>query len=161
LALSENVVKLIGRTTTATFEVEKGAIARFAEAVGDPNPLYWNPDVAAKSAFGCIIAPPGFFGWPERDAAELPNDLIALADLLAEAGYSRILDGGIEMEFFKPVKAGDRLTVKTNIRNIMERSGKTGKAVFLFRDIAYSNQKGELVATVRSTTIHPADTATS
>ena len=86
---------------------------------------------------------------------ETPADLVTLVGLLAEAGYGRILDGGIEWEFFKPIKVGDKLTVKTSIRNIMERSGKTGKAVFLFRDITYSNQKGEVVAAARQTTIHP------
>lgn len=135
--------------------MEKGSIARFAEAVGDPNPLYWDEEYAAKSHYGSIIAPPGFFGWPVKLGVELPNDLIALVTSLAEAGYGRILDGGIEWEFFKPIMAGDKLTVKTTIRNIMERSGKTGKAVFLFRDITYFDQSGDIVATSRQTTIHP------
>lgn len=156
MPLPESIAKFVGQTTSTIYNVETGAIARFAEAVGDTNPLYWDEEYAAKSRYGSIIAPPGFFGWPEKRDAELPNDLVALVAGLAEAGYGRVLDGGIEWEFFKPVKAGDKLTVKTTIRNIMERSGKTGKAVFLFRDITYSGQSGEVVATTRQTTIHPA-----
>lgn len=156
MPLPESIEKFIGQTTSTVYEVEKGAIARFAEAVGDPNPLYWDEEYAAQSRYGSIIAPPGFFGWPQKREAEPPNDLIALVASLAEAGYGRILDGGIEWEFFKPIKAGDKLTAKTSIRNIMERSGKTGKAVFLFRDITYSDQNGDIVATARNTTIHPA-----
>jgi acyl dehydratase len=155
MPLPESFSKFIGQSTTVIFDVEKGAIARFAEAVGDPNPLYWNEEFAAKSPYGSIIAPPGFFGWPQKQEAELPNELASLVAILADAGYGRILDGGIEWEFFKPVKAGDKLTVRTSIRNIMERSGKTGKAVFLFRDVTYIDQKGEIVATARQTTIHP------
>lgn len=155
MSLPESISKCIGQTTSTVYAVEKGAIARFAEAVGDPNPLYWDEEYAAKSRYGSIIAPPGFFGWPEKREAGFPNDLLALVVGLAEAGYGRILDGGIEWEFFKPVKAGDKLAVKTTVRNIVERSGKTGKAVFLFRDITYSDQKGDIVATARQTTIHP------
>lgn len=155
MPLPESVSEFIGQSTSVIFEVEKGAIARFAEAVGDPDRLYWDEEFASKSRFGSIIAPPGFFGWPEKRDVELPNDLITIVARLAEAGYGRILDGGIEWEFFKPVKAGDKLTVKTSVRNIMERTGKTGKAVFLFRDITYSNREGEIVATARQTTIHP------
>ena len=158
MALPESITKFIGQTTSAVYEVEKGAIARFAEAVGDPNPLYWNSEYAAQSSYESIIAPPGFFGWQQKLEAVSPNDLVILVTMLSEAGFSRILDGGIEWEFFKAIKVGDRLTVKTSIRNIMERSGKSGKAVFLFRDISYSNQNGDLVATARSTTIHPGNT---
>ena len=156
MPLPEEVARFIGQTTSTTYEVEKGAIARFAEAVGDPNPLYWDEEYAVKSRFGSIIAPPGFFGWPVKQRGEPPNDLVALVSLLSKAGYGRILDGGIEWEFFRPVRAGDRLTVTSVIKNIVERSGKTGKVVFLFREITYANQNGETVATARQTTIHPA-----
>ena len=157
MSLPESISKFIGQSTSVTCEVEKGAIARFAEAVGDPNPLYWDEEFAAKSRYGSIIAPPGFFGWPQKRDAGLQNDLAVLVASLAAAGFGRILDGGIDWEFFKPVRAGDKLTIKTSIRNIMERSGKTGKAVFLFRDISYSDQNGDVVATARQTTIHPQD----
>jgi acyl dehydratase len=42
------------------FPVEAGHIQVFARAIGDPNPIYADPDYAAKSALGGIIAPPTF-----------------------------------------------------------------------------------------------------
>lgn len=157
MPLPEEIAKLIGQTTSTTYELEKGAIARFAEAVGDPNPLYWDEEYAGKSHHGSIIAPPGFFGWPVRRRGEEPSDdLKSLVSNLAEAGYSRILDGGIEWDFFQPVRAGDKLTVTSLVKNIVERSGKTGRVLFLFREITYTNQNGETVAAARQTTIHPA-----
>ncbi len=39
---------------------DRKAITRFAWACGDDNPLYTDPDYAAKSRYGCLIAPPGF-----------------------------------------------------------------------------------------------------
>ncbi len=157
MPLPEEVTKFIGKTiSSTTCEIEKGAIARFAEAVGDPNPLYWDEEYARKSRYGSIIAPPGFFGWPVKRSGELSANPIFQGPNLAKAGYSRILDGGIEWEFFKLTRAGDKLTVTIEIKNIMEREGRTGKMVFMAREITYTNQNGELVATARQTTIHPA-----
>lgn len=157
MPLPEEITSFIGQTTSTTYEVERGAIARFAESVGDPNPLYCDREYAGKSRYGSIIAPPGFFGWPVQGGGP-SDDLVALVSQLAAAGYGRILDGGIEWEFFKPVRAGDKLTVTSLVKNIVERGGKEGKIFFVFRDITYTNQKGEVVATARQTTIHPAST---
>ncbi|MBI2836222.1 MAG: MaoC family dehydratase N-terminal domain-containing protein [Chloroflexi bacterium] len=156
MPLPKEITDLIGKTIfSTTFEVEKGAIARFAEAVDDPNPLYWDEEYARKSRQGSIIAPPGFFGWPVKRSAA-PEDRFGLLPALARAGYSRILDGGIEWEFFSPVRAGDRLKVETTLRNAVERSGKTGRVIFVFRETKYTREGGEMVATERQTTIHPA-----
>ena len=157
MPLPEEITKFIGQTiSSTTYEVEKGAIARFVEAVGDPNPLYWDEEYARKSRYGSIIAPPGFFGWPVRRRGEPSGDLMTLGANLAKAGYGRILDGGVEWEFLKPIRAGDKLTVTSVIRNIVERSGRTGKTVFMFRETTHTAQNGETVATARQTTIHPA-----
>lgn len=156
MPLPQEITDLIGKViVSTTYEVEKGAIARFAEAVGDPNPLYWDEEFAGKSRHGSIIAPPGFFGWQIKTKGE-PEDQFSQGPDLAAAGYSRILDGSIEWEFFVPVRAGDRLKVEVTLKNIVERSGKTGKTVFMIRETKYSREDGKLVATARHTTIHPA-----
>lgn len=57
--------KSIGRSVgPIVFEVERGAIRRFAVAVGDPNPLYRDEGYARQMPQGVVVAPPGFFGWP-------------------------------------------------------------------------------------------------
>lgn len=153
--LPEEVTKFIGQTSgPVTYEVEKGAIARYAEAVGDPNPLYWDEEYARQSRIGSIIAPPGFFGWPaRRRTAQGP---MAAGPNMAKAGYGRVLDGGVEWEFLKPIRAGDKLTSTSMIKDIMEREGRTGMMAFIIREATYTNQNGEVVAKVRQTSIHPA-----
>ena len=43
-----------------TVDVEKGAILKFAQAIGDENPL-WNDEAAARrTRYGGLIAPPTF-----------------------------------------------------------------------------------------------------
>lgn len=47
---SESVVNL----------VERGAVRKFAEAIGDPNPLYADEETAKRSRYNGLIAPPTF-----------------------------------------------------------------------------------------------------
>lgn len=157
--LPEEITKFIGQPTgTTTYIVERGAIARFAEAVGDPNPLYLDEEYAKNSKYGSIIAPPGFFGWPVRRARSSQEpEVIAGArggPNFAAIDLPRVLDGGIEYDFIKPVKAGDVLTATSEIKDIRERTGSTGRMAFLIRETTYTNQDGEIVAKARSTSIH-------
>jgi len=165
--LSEELKKYIGRSDEVTvYEVEKGAIRKFADAVGETNPLYWDEEYARNSRYGSIIAPPGFFGWPTSPGGgsfvffgktkedEPPPLEKEIEDSLAEAGYSRVLDGGIEYEFLLPVRAGDTLSASTTIKDITERKGRSGQLAFVIRETTYLNQDGALVARVRQTLIH-------
>ncbi|MGP8079700.1 MAG: MaoC family dehydratase N-terminal domain-containing protein, partial [Dehalococcoidales bacterium] len=146
------IKKLIGTSGAVQYyEVEKGAIRRFAAAVDDPNPLYQDEEYARKSQYGGIIAPPGFFGWPQKHArgsplaVDIPQEL---ETAFKKAGYplSLVLDGGMEYEFFLPVHAGDILSAVTTVRNLRERTGETGSIIVSFLDTVYHNQAGELVA---------------
>ncbi len=162
--LPEEITQFIGKEAgTSIFEVERETIRRFADAVDDSNPLYWDEEYAKKSRYGSIIAPPGFISspwfsgrptkWPERGAtsSEERGNLILV---LAKAGYGRVLDGGMEYEFFAPVQAGDTITASSVIRNIIGREGRAGKMVFMIRETTYTNQNGEVVAKARQTSIH-------
>ena len=56
--LPEEITAFIGKSEeTVIMEVEKGAIKKFADAVDDPNPLYWDEEYARGSRYGSIIAP--------------------------------------------------------------------------------------------------------
>jgi acyl dehydratase len=156
--LPDEVKQLIGKSAgVRVFEVERGAIRRFADAVDDPNPLYRDDEYARNSRYGSIIAPPGFFGWPSRQPRGAPLTAESSAELgvaLAKAGYLRVLDGGMEYEFSAPIRAGDTLAASTIIKDIREREGRTGSMVFLIMETTYTNQNGDIVAKARSTSIH-------
>jgi acyl dehydratase len=162
--LSEEITKFIGQTyDTSIFEVEKESIRRFADAVGDANPLYWDAKYAGKSRYGSIIAPPGFisslwfWGRPAKQSKQEPapvtSGLFSLIDNLSQAGYRYTLDSGIDYEFFHPVRAGNTIRSKSVIKDLVERGGKEGKAVFLITETTYTNQKNEIVAIARATYI--------
>ncbi len=82
------------------------------------------------------------------------QETVGLRPALAKAGYGRILDGGMEYEFFCPVRAGDTITTSSMIKDIIGREGQTGKMAFVIIDTVYTNQNGDLVAKTRQTSIH-------
>ncbi len=143
---------LIGRTTEPGIrEVEFGAIRRYAEAVGNPNPLYHDVEYARSSTYGEVIAPPGFFGWMKKVSAGAIEVLGPVFAAVLNAGLVRILDAGIDYEFFLPVRAGDVLTWWAKFVDAAEREGKSGRMVFLTMELSYMNQNGDLVAKVKQT----------
>ncbi|MFC1847792.1 MaoC family dehydratase N-terminal domain-containing protein [Chloroflexota bacterium] len=133
-------------------EVEQGAIRRYADAVGNGNPLYYDIEYASESAQGTIIAPPGFFGW---SMASVPTSegIIGLMTALINAGYYRILDGGMSYEFFLPVRAGDILIASPRVKDVQAKEGKSGTMIVCDFETTYLNQNGDLVAKASQTLI--------
>ncbi|TET57884.1 MAG: hypothetical protein E3J50_00750 [Dehalococcoidia bacterium] len=143
--------RLIGVPSEAiVFRIEEGAIQRYAQAIGDPNPLYNDPDFASKTKHRRLMAPPGFTGWP----VQVGRPTEKLVESLVRAGAPpRILDGGVEFEFIEPIGAGDVLTATPKIASITERETRLGKTMFTTAEITFVNQEGIAVLRSRSTLI--------
>jgi acyl dehydratase len=142
--VTEEALKQIGKTgEPRTYEVERGAIRRFAEAIGDSNPIFNSDREARNSRFGGMIVPPTFY-----------RSLLApVPEVKLEMPTSRGLDGGSDWEYFKPARPGDRITVQTKIADLRESDGRLGPMVFTTTETSYTNQYGEIVALQRSTGI--------
>lgn len=142
--VTDEVMKQIGTQSEArVVEVERGAIRRFAEAIGDPNPLFNDEAAARRTRFGGMIAPPTFC---RSLGAAIPEIKIAMPAF-------RGLDGGSEWEYFEPIRPGDRISVVSKIADIRERDGRLGPMVFITVETSYSNQYNQLCALQRSTVI--------
>ena len=127
------------------YEIEKGMIRRFAQAIDDPNPLWQDEEYAGKTRYGGIIAPPTF-------VATL--GLEQIQQILASTPSETSLHGGTELECYQPVRAGDVVTATTKIADFRQRQGKMGTMTFVTFDITYENQKGELVGQCRQMVIN-------
>jgi len=151
----DKLTPLIGQVSPpGVLQVEAGAITRYADAIDDPNPLYRNVEYAKKSRYGGIIAPPGFFGWPTQGGGlETGAVMGKVLNAVFESGMMRVLDGGVEFDFYIPVRAGDTLIVYGQFVDARERTGKTGKMLFLTMEQTYLNQNGDTVAKGRATLI--------
>ena len=148
--LPEEVANYLGqKSPVVTFEVEKGAIRRYADAVGETNPRYRDEEYGDNKRYGTLMAPPGFFGWPVNPHGSMPaySDLrLELIDTIKRNGYPRLLDGGVEYEFLHPVRSGDVLAVTDEIVDIALREGKSGRMVVFVVRTAVIDEEGKLVA---------------
>ena len=143
-AITQQMRDAIGVESQAvTFDVEKGAIIKFAQAIGDDNPLFNDEGAARTTRYGGMIAPPTFLRSLRLDAVESP----------VRSPYPANLDGGSEWEYFAPVRPGDRISVTVKASDISERQGRLGTMLFIIREITYVNQFGETVATQKGTSI--------
>ncbi len=134
----------IGKVTESrTHEVERGAIRRFADAIGDPNPLFNSEHDARTSRFGGMIAPPTFC----RSLG------MAIPDIKLDMPTARGLDGGSDWEYLVPIRPGDRITVQSKLVDLREAAGRLGPMVFTTVETTYTNQFGEVCVIQRSTGI--------
>lgn len=144
-AVTEEMRRAIGaEAPPLVYEIEKGAIRKFARAIGDTNPLHQDEEYARKSHYGGIIAPPTFVCY-------LRHPAIAERITGFDSPLKRLLNGGSEVEYFQPIRAGDVISVTPKIANIRQRESKLGPMLFFIVEVAYKNQKGELVAMGRQT----------
>jgi len=127
------------------YEIEKGMIQRFVQAIDDPNPLWQDEEYAKKSQYGGIIAPPtfiliiGFEQIQQQVSQSIP--------------YRTVLHAATDLECYQPIRPGEVVTVTTKIANIRERQGKMGKMAFITFENTYKNQRQELVAKCRQMVI--------
>lgn len=133
-------------------EIGKVAIRRFAAAVSDYNPLYWDEEYSKKLPYGEIIAPP-----------TLVFDMVY--DVRGDTGENGSHQGlqswfeplkdlqrvGNEYEIFQPLRPRDLVTIRRKIINVTEKQGKTGNWVFVSSEITYTNQKEELLGVDKET----------
>lgn len=138
-------------------EVLQKEIERYAHAVGDDNPLYFDAAYAQEAGYSGVIAPPLFFEVPLKEAvplSELRTDGIAKSrQSPVPLSVNRVMAGGQEVEFLQPVYAGDTLTTETRLVDLIEKKGRSGGFVLVVRETVYTNQHNEVVVKSRSTSI--------
>jgi acyl dehydratase len=136
---------LIGRESEPVLqEVEKGAIRRLADALGDPNPLYQDEAAARASGFPNLIAPPTF------PAVLAMNEKFRHS---LDLGTRSILQSEQVVEYGRQVVAGDRVTVKSRVADVGERPGASGPMDVLVLEEEGRDDKGELLFRCRETLI--------
>jgi acyl dehydratase len=146
----------IGRVTEHVYDVTRKDIRRYAQAIGDPNPLYHDEQYARSLQHGGIIAPPLFchtLAFEDVPADQLRADGLP-TELDVPLPTERAVGGGSLFEVGVPVRPGDVITVRKTISDIYGKSGKSGDLFFVVLDTTYTNQNGELVAHERGTFVN-------
>ena len=116
------------------YEVEKGMLRKFAEAIDDPNPR-WEKE-----------APPTF------PAAIVPKELLNRL-FNADIPLKRLLNGTSELEYRHPIEVGDVISVTAKLTRMRQVAGDEGPTLFMFTEMTYTNQRGEVVVRGKNTYI--------
>ena len=110
----------IGRTypPSEVYEVARAKIAEFADAIGDPNPVYRDPSAAAACGHADVIAPPTF-----AVVLTFPASRQVIDDPALGLDYSKVVHGEQRFVYTRPVRAGDRLVTTVTVENIRSAAG--------------------------------------
>jgi uncharacterized OB-fold protein len=153
--LKEFEGKEAGEPEQGADPVNQPMIRHWVEAVGDDNPIYTQPEAAAKSVHGEIVAPPVMLqAWVMRGLAPRPtsggNARDELMTLLDDAGFTSVVATNCEQEYDRYLHLGDHLSTRTIIESVSdEKATGLGVGHFVTTRVDYRTDDGELVATMR------------
>lgn len=125
---------------------------RYALAVGDENPVYFDEGAAQAAGHRTIIAPPTFITHAivrPRALAELRVDGLWDEPSRVRLDVERIMFGGEEWDFVEPVCVGDTITAETRLADLDQKEGSKGPFVRVVRETTFINQTGAVVARSR------------
>jgi hypothetical protein len=161
--LAELVGKPVGSTeiTVGPDPVNQPMIRHWAAAFEDDNPVYTDPDVAARSRFGQIVAPPTMLqtwtmatpiitGIAERGGA--PTELQSDSPLMVfdRAGFIGTLASNSEFEIERYVHLGEVISASTLIESISEeKRTRLGPGHFVTWVTTYTDATGAVVGRQR------------
>ncbi|WP_126424927.1 FAS1-like dehydratase domain-containing protein [Brevibacillus marinus] len=158
--VSEYFQTLLGQRRECDLgEVTALTIRRYALAVGERNPLYFDREYAQKLGYADIIAPPNLLAsimeWGVGEAEEqLHRDGLS-GEFLLPRHFSgiRVMGGGEEMTFYRPVVAGTHVTLLSEVTDTYTKPGSKGLIAFLVFTNTYRDQNGETLCVCKRTMI--------
>jgi acyl dehydratase len=122
--------------------VERGAVRRFAEAIADPSPLYVDEEVAGRSRYGNLLAPPTFprtFDYGRIEGLDLPS-----------AG---LIHGEFRISYERPLLVGEELMCSMQLKDSYDKQGRGGLLGFLVFERTGESIDGERIFTTNDVVV--------
>lgn len=138
---------------TFDLPVEAEHVKKFAEAVGENNPIHFDVNAAREQGLPNIVAPPTFtvtqiFHVPRTERERR---------LGAGLDYKRVLHGEQEFVYERLPFAGETLKGRMRITKDFEKEGKRGGTMrFVTYESKFMDAEGDDVLTARYTLIETA-----
>lgn len=169
--LTDEILAFIGvqsEPVKAWDRVEASALRRFAQAIMDDDPAYWDEENQRPSKG--VVAPPLYplhafrrapsTADPLEDAGRNPDFDGAGQGLAARLGlpplplpFKRMLNGGNDVEIYALARPDDRLVATSRYLQIFQKEGRTGPMIFVVIETEYATDMGELLLVSRQTQI--------
>src|SRR5262245_17593878 len=147
--LDEQLQALVGRPIgdgpphPAPDPVNQPMIRHWAAAFEDANPVYTDPEAAARSRFGEIVAPPLMLqtwtmatpqitGIAQRGGSPVEGGRSAVLALLDDAGYIATLASNSEFEIVRYLRLGEVVSSETILDAVSsEKQTRIGSGYFV------------------------------
>jgi acyl dehydratase len=126
------------------YEVSRVKLAEFADAIGDPNPVYRDRAAAAAAGYPDVIAPPTF-----PIVIGMAASGQALADPGLNLNYAMVVHGEQRFEYSRPLVAGDVVTATVTISDIRQ----AGRNSLMTTSTRIETVGGEHVCTAYNTLV--------
>lgn len=161
--LRERLDALVGRAigpggpAIAPDPVNQPMIRHWAAAFEDENPVYTDPEFAAGTRFGGVVAPPLMLqtwtmatpmitGIRERGGSPVESEGAAVLALLDDAGFVGTLASNSEFEIERYLHLGDVISATTVLESVSdEKRTRIGPGYFVTWVTTYVDQAGETV----------------
>lgn len=135
-----------------TVTIDRREAQRYAYAVGDENPVYFDEDAARAAGYRTVTVPPTFVTHalvPPKPAGDMRTDGLYRDGTGVRLEVARMMFGGEEWDFLEPVCVGDEITATTRLAALDQKDGSKGPFVRQVRETTYVNQDGTTVARSR------------
>ena len=123
-----------------TFHITREMILAFAKSTAETNPIYSDEEYARASEHGGLIAPPTLCNI-FVDGLKRPDIKLTFGEVSLFASQA--------IENVSPIRPGDTLEAETHLKEVYEKTGRSGTMVFVVWETSFTNQDGEIAVCVR------------
>jgi acyl dehydratase len=145
---SPEALAMVGREVSrATGVVVRREFQRWAAAVGDTNPLWFDPEHARAYGYRDAVCPPLFLPLAVLGVVRLsdlrpdgvPEGFLGMAPLPLTP---RLMAGGEAYEFLAPAYDGDEVTGVRVVESVTEKQGRTGPFLAIVSRTTFTGRDG-------------------
>ena len=124
------------------FAVERERVLQFADAIGEDDPIYRDPEAAKAAGYDDQLAPPTFL-----TAMQIMTSGQVVVDQELGLNYALVVHGEQEYRYRRPIHVGDVLSAVPRIADIYSK----GPNEFLVIEADIKDAAGETVVVARTT----------
>ena len=143
MTIPASAIGTVLRPSTAV--IDRGRLRFFAEAIGESDPRYVDPDAAREAGYPDLPVPPTFFFGLTLDD---PEPFAWLLDLGVDLRF--VLHGTQRFAYHRMAFAGDELLLESRIADTYEKRG--GALEFIVLDTTIT-RGGEAIASATQTIV--------